>query len=785
MTPAIIPWETSLIISIVNRSNSIPDAELQCVIRALNRQIRDDFEPYWSFGAELRLEGKIGKDPDKTQLPELRGDAVLYLWDKVDVADALGYHDKNARGIPYGFVFTELSKKLGENWTVTLSHEALELLGDAQGNLLVQGPHPENPAVEVFHWFEMCDAVQTQTYKIDGIEVSNFLLPLYFTTEEQEGGRNDFLGEPDKNGQTLKSFCAADGGYIGFYNPRTKQHETWSRPNDKKAETRLAVKAKNCFGRGYVRKRVEAPASGTEAHRRVVSGETRVREMATRADDPIKHVVVLMLENRSFDNMLGGFSKVNPGVDGVKQSGQPFSNTGPDGRVWKQSPGAAWALEQKQDFNHETDGTLAQLGSAQKPMSGFVASYLQRYPNASDAQIAQVMAYYAFGNNPADDSLPALHALARNFAVCDRWFSSMPGPTWQNRFFVHSGTCLGHIKMPSQQEPQNMQIYYQQTIFDLLSDANISWKIYHDGIPQSIVLTRLLTRYLTGRHYDPMETFFEDAQGPADSFPEYAFIEPRYFGANENDQHPPSDVRQGDRLIAQVYNALRANEELWNSTLLIVTYDEHGGFYDHVSPPACVPPDNYTAEWSFDRLGVRVPAILVSPWVQQGVVHTTFEHTSVLRYLAEKWNLAPLSRRMTDVAGALKVNSFGSELAKLGAPRTDTPAQLPVVNVLAARTKAVEPPIEGAREALLMYVQTLPEPGPDVTTTAARKAAAPKARQAARTAAPKAIAPSEDEAIEKLNRLKLSETEARLAAQTPLQTTVKPNKRLRKKGEKR
>ena len=140
-----------MLISIVNRSRSISDAELQTVIRAINRQIKDDFEPYWSFGATLRLEGAIGSKPDKNAPAELRGDAIIYLWDEVDVDGAVGYHDTNARGIPYGFVFTKLSKELGENWTVTLSHEALELIGDPQGNLLVQGPHPTKPGVEVFH----------------------------------------------------------------------------------------------------------------------------------------------------------------------------------------------------------------------------------------------------------------------------------------------------------------------------------------------------------------------------------------------------------------------------------------------------------------------------------------------------------------------------------------------------------------------------------------------------------------------------------------------------------
>ncbi|HEY3655286.1 MAG TPA: alkaline phosphatase family protein [Steroidobacteraceae bacterium] len=700
-----------MIISIVNRSKSIADATVQGVIRAINRQIAEDFEPYWSFGAMLRLEGSIGKEPDKDKLLELRGDAVIYIWDKTNMEDALGYHEANASGIPYGFVFTELSKQLGENWTVTLSHEALEMVGDSQGNLLIQGVHPTDPTVEVFHWFEMCDAVQSQTYEIDGITLSNFVLPLYFTLEEQLGGRNDFLGNKGKRGKVLASFGVAPGGYIGFYDPRKRAHDTYSAPEDKVAAKRIAIKAKNAFGRGYLRLRSEASTDHEDAHMRVIQGATKVKASATAAADPIKHVIVLMLENRSFDHMLGGITRFNPSAEGVEQKGTPNSNRTSDGKTVLQGPGAASTLANKRDVNHEHDGAMLQLGSAADPMSGFAESFRLRYPDATQAELDQVMAYFDCGDTAANDTLPVLHALARSFGVCDHWFSSMPGPTWQNRFFAHSGTCLGHLLMPTQKTPQDTHIYYQETIFDRLSDANINWKIFHDGIPQSIVLTRLLTRYLTFRGYDSMENFFQQAAGNADDFPEYAFIEPCFFGAAENDQHPPADVRRGEQLIADVYNVIRANPKLWESTLLVVTYDEHGGFYDHVPPPATVPPDGYTTEWTFDRLGVRVPAILVSPWIDPGVISTVFDHTSLLRYLCEKWNMPPLGQRMQEAAGPRRANTFGPELLKRKTPRLDTPAKLSAPALKAAMS-AVEPPIEGSREALLMFIDQLPGGSP-------------------------------------------------------------------------
>ena len=236
-----------MIISVINLSKKISDEELQVVVRAVNRQIDEDFEPYWSLGAKLRLEGNSTGKPDKINLPDLRGDAVLYLWDKVDVEGALGYHDMNARGIPFGFVFTELAKKLGENWTVTLSHEALELIADPLVNLLVAGPHPQEDRT-VFHWYEMSDAVQAETYKCDGVEVSNFVLPLYFTPDAEKGSRNDYLGRIH-GGETLTSFGINPGGYVGFFDPEKGEHVTFANANDTEAKKRLKMKSAQTAGR--------------------------------------------------------------------------------------------------------------------------------------------------------------------------------------------------------------------------------------------------------------------------------------------------------------------------------------------------------------------------------------------------------------------------------------------------------------------------------------------------------------------------------------------------------
>jgi hypothetical protein len=163
------------------------------------------------------------------------------------------------------------------------------------------------------------------------------------------------------------------------------------------------------------------------------------------------------------------------------------------------------------------------------------------------------------------------------------------------------------------------------------------------------------------------------------------------MGFGQNDDHPPHDIMRAEKLIADVYNSIRANDPLWKSTLLIVFYDEHGGFYDHVEPPAAVPPDDHHEEYTFDQLGVRVPAILISPWVSRCVEPTQFDHTSVLRYLTDKWDLGPLGRR-TAVA-----NSIGVAI-RCEVPRDDT---VPKINLTEEQLK---PPDMEAEEKAFGYV---------------------------------------------------------------------------------
>jgi phospholipase C len=409
--------------------------------------------------------------------------------------------------------------------------------------------------------------------------------------------------------------------------------------------------------------------------------------------NPIEHVVVLMLENRSFDHMLGSLRSRFPALEGIDPNapGRNVDLIDPHHRAYFQSPTSMTALEH--DPRHEKKNVKTQLDVG-GPCGGFVTDFRAEY-HTDVSETQEVMGYYDYG------ALPVLHALASGFTVCDRWFSSVPGPTWTNRLFAHSGTSLGRVEMPDPPFDLNLHLYNQDTIYDRLNARGIPWRIYYGDVPQSLVLTHQLHPRNASK-YRRFERFFDKARGPAADFPAYVFLEPNYF-SNQNDQHPPSDVMRGEVLIARVYNALRANEELWSRTLLVVLYDEHGGFYDHVYPGPAVPPDAHNEEYTFDQYGVRVPALLISPWVGAGPYQTELDHTSLLKYCMYKWRLDPLGAR------SVHANSFAD--AFLPAMRVDTPARVLEPSIPAVRAALAmprrRPPLNDLQKALLAMTDLL------------------------------------------------------------------------------
>ncbi|HVC08655.1 MAG TPA: alkaline phosphatase family protein [Elusimicrobiota bacterium] len=371
-------------------------------------------------------------------------------------------------------------------------------------------------------------------------------------------------------------------------------------------------------------------------------------------EDPIKHVVFLMMENHSFDQMLGIMKTVYPELEGIDPKAPPRFNLDNAGAKYEQRP--TTERQMMLDPHHEAEHVQIQLAGQN---GGFVKDFSTFYPASTPQDRQCIMGYYPM------DFLPALHALAKEFTICDHWHASLPGPTWPNRFFVLTGTTQSVQMFESSQDPE-LKSWLQETqdtIFDRLDERKIPWKIYYHDIPCSLLLTHQ-HRIKNLMKYAPIDEFYAAACGPEARFPAFSFIEPRYNDAGQNDDHPPHDVMKAQKLIADVYNAIRSNEDLWRSTLLVVVYDEHGGFYDHVVPPKAVPPDKpRDPNFDFIQYGVRVPALLISPWAKKGVLSTTFDHTSLLRYLIEKWNL----RGLTDRVSAATPISLGN----LSSPRTD------------------------------------------------------------------------------------------------------------------
>jgi phospholipase C len=392
---------------------------------------------------------------------------------------------------------------------------------------------------------------------------------------------------------------------------------------------------------------------------------------------PIDHIVILMMENNGFDRMLGWMGTTGRGIDGVDPA-NPLSNPDPiaGGEVLQ---GETRTRNIRRDPLHYLANSIAQLDGGTN--RGFVSDYARTHPNSTPEERREIMAWYPRG------FLPALHTLAEQGVVFDRWFASMPGPTWMNRLFAHTGTSLGHVAEPGSLFNPNLHIYNERTLYDELTDAGIGWRIYFGDVPQSLVLTHQwhhLGNYRAFRHWQ--------SDVKAGNLPAYSFIEPTYFGPHQNDQHPPHDVMRGDALIADVYNALRANQALFERTLLIVLYDEHGGFFDHVVPPATIPPDEHTQHYAFDQLGFRVPAIFVSPLLDPAAAHKTYDHTSLLRLAASKWpRVTPLGRR------AEAANDPLAELQWRDKPRTDLP-EAPIAPDI--QPAAALPGIQGFKASL-------------------------------------------------------------------------------------
>jgi phospholipase C len=373
--------------------------------------------------------------------------------------------------------------------------------------------------------------------------------------------------------------------------------------------------------------------------------------MPDGALDRIEHIVVLMLENRSFDHMLGYLSLEGgrADIDGLKPG---MANEARGARYEVEHETATHIPNPNWDPDHSSAATDLQIGGGR--MNGFAESFARTLDarKVSDPDPGMVMRYY---NAP---DLPVYDHLAEHFCVCDCWHSSVPGATWPNRLYAIAGAADGI------RDDKSPPIYSKHSFIRHLDHAAVGWRwyTYDFGTLRCVDHDYLLGHHERFAYVDkpklPLETaleedlfvdedsasFIEDAA--RGKLAQVSWIDPNFKDVNlahiqSNDDHPPSDVQDGQELVFLVYNALASGPN-WENTLLLILYDEHGGFYDHVEPPEA--PDDDPA--TFGRYGVRVPAIAVSPWVAtRSVCNSRFDHTSIIKTILTRFCPPELERQ--------------------------------------------------------------------------------------------------------------------------------------------
>lgn len=492
-------------------------------------------------------------------------------------------------------------------------------------------------------------------------------------------------------------------------------------------------------------------AAGAAIGAALAGGEPPVPPPPTRTGGPIEHYVVLMGENRSFDNLLGHlYTPDAPPPDGGAFEGLAFGEhanpdddgttiaahvyTGPTDEIMERpdpDPGEEYPHVNTQLFGtvdppENADRSVGEMRApynaprdpGRPTMDGFVRDYRAKLREThhgrepEPAKVRQIMGGFAPG------MLPVLSTLAREFAVFDHWYCGVPSQTFCNRSFFHASTSHGFVTNRENGGYRKwLDAPASPTIFNRLEEAGLSWRIYFDEMQlvsfTGVLHAPALERYWRTEHFATMADFERDAA--EGTLPVYAFVEPRMV-YDHNDFHPPvgrlresefdgepvvdgaiSDVRAGDALVHRVYEAVRGGASPTGSnalnTMLLITFDEHGGTYDHVAPPRGRPPAGGAGEmdFAFDRLGCRVPAIAVSAYTRAGtVIREEFHHAALIATLARRHGLEPLTERDRDA------RDLGAAV-NLAAPRhpstwpSPTPQYVPPNPEAAARPDESEP----------------------------------------------------------------------------------------------
>jgi phospholipase C len=384
----------------------------------------------------------------------------------------------------------------------------------------------------------------------------------------------------------------------------------------------------------------------------------------------VEHIVVVMMENHSFDNYLGMLGR----GDGftLDATGRPTASNA------DQAGGVVHAFRMP---------TTCQL--PRKPSTAWTASHTQWNQGRNDGFVRSDSGPVAMGYWTGDD-LPFYYGLARTFPLADRWFAPCLTETYPNRRFLMAGTAFGWVdhETPTIKDPMPPN----GTIFDRLNTHGISWKNYYSSLPQVGLFLPVLAANTS--RIAKIDQYFADAA--AGTLPAFSLVDPDFItGSEEN----PQDIRRGEAFAARVINAAM-HGAAWPKTLLVWLYDEHGGYYDHVPPPAAVPPDHVAPNLKptdipggYDRYGFRVPAVVVSPYARKDYVsHVVHDHTSVLKLVETKWNLPALTYRDANADNLLDFVDFESPPAFLTPPSLPPPGDTTGVSTCASTGPGQIPP---------------------------------------------------------------------------------------------
>jgi len=408
----------------------------------------------------------------------------------------------------------------------------------------------------------------------------------------------------------------------------------------------------------------------------------------------IEHLIVVMLENRSFDNMCGWLYAANQ--QGPKAF-LPAGNSDPyeglndklfnpvDAAYFDGTQGEIYPVfgsanstnvpnpDPMEDYSNVSYQLFGPEAPNRNPKWGNLG-FAINYEKATGVNIAvEIMQPFS------PDQVPVISALAKNYAICDRWYSSVPSDTWPNRSFLHAGTSNGNVVNGNPPNPFDWNV---DTIFNVLEATGNSWKVYCDtALAPSLTYSMFpkLWPYALNRfaHFDD----FKQDCGHG-TLPRYTFLEPSFI-ENPNDEHPPHDVVAGEQFLFDIWEAVSKSPK-WNQTLLLITYDEHGGTYDHVMPPWDATSPDMTSSpgqlgFDFDRFGIRVPMVAISPWIEEGTVFRTdtnipYDHTSILATLRDWLNIP--DAKMLPSLRVQKAPTLG-QILTLANPRSEQPTISP------------------------------------------------------------------------------------------------------------